>query len=207
MNEISLPPEASPNATAPGLTARDPHGAESVGQPGGSIAKDHAEPTIEMSIEGDGLPSVEVISLRAGTRLRGVVEIIARKAGYEATAAMLFREDEATPIDLEIIIGPDYPCHRKHHVHRCREIDVVVYYGKASHSHCYPPSTRVETVLHWAVKRFGIDATIASEFELTLLGSTEELPGSLHIGSLPKHPACRVELNLVRGVIPNGDGP
>ncbi len=37
-----------------------------------------------------------------------------------------------------------------------------------------------------------------------LPGSTVELPGSKHIGSLVRHPDHCLVLDLVRGVIPNG---
>ena len=61
-------------------------------------------------------------------------------------------------------------------------------------------------MLMWAVKAFAIDSAMATEFELALVGSSDELAGTTHIGTLLKHPACRLEFDLVRGVIPNGGG-
>ena len=173
--------------------------------PLGNGTEDARRLSVEVLAEGEGLETVEAVVIRHGSRLREIVRMIALKGGYEPTEALLFIEDEPETLNLEIIVDGTYPHHRKHHVHRIKQIDVVVHYAMASHQRHFPPSARVETALTWAIREFEIDPAMAAEFELTLVGSTEELPGSKHIGTLLRHPACRLELNLVRGVMPNGD--
>ena len=162
--------------------------------------------SVEVLVEGEGITVVEAITIRHGSCLREIVKVVAFKGGYEHTEAHLFLEDEGEPLDLAIVVDAAYPHHRKHHVHRVREVDVAVHYGSSTHERRFPPSAKVETVLMWAVKAFAIDSAMATEFELALVGSSDELAGTTHIGTLLKHPACRLEFDLVRGVIPNGGG-
>ncbi len=161
---------------------------------------------IEILIEGEGIESVEAVILPAGGTVATIVQFAARKGGYPESDAILFVEEDGQPLALDVVVSESYPHrHRKHHVHRVRDIEVVVQYMARCVEHRYPPSTKVETVLAWAIKAIGtIDAAIAPEFELALPGSKEELPGSKHIGSLVRHPCRRLVLDLVRGVIPNG---
>ena len=165
-----------------------------------------ADGLLDIVFEGEGLLSVEVIRLARGEALRAIVACAANKGGFPLEEALLFIEDEPQPVELEIIVTDEYPHRRKHHVHRTRSIEVIVHYMSRSAHRQYPPSARVETVLAWALREFSIDPAIAPEFELALAGSTEELPSSRHIGSLIRHPCGRVEMNLIRGVIPNGAG-
>jgi hypothetical protein len=158
---------------------------------------------VEILVEGEGLASAEIIAVTRGSSLREVIEIAARQGGYAHQEALIFLEGDGTPLDPATLLTDAHPHHRKHHVHRLREIEVVVLYTRNVERR-YPPSTKVETVLAWAVKELGIDPAMATEFELAVVGSDVEVPGAKHIGSLVKHPACRIDFNLIRGVIPNG---
>jgi hypothetical protein len=165
-----------------------------------------ADGLLEIIFEGEGLVAVEVIRLARGEAVRAIVACAASKGGFPFEEALLFIEDEPQSVALETIVSDEYPHRRKHHVHRTRSIEVIVHYMSRSAHRQYPPSARVETVLAWALREFSIDPAIAPEFELALAGSTDELPGSRHIGGLIRHPCGRVEMNLIRGVIPNGAG-
>ena len=160
---------------------------------------------LEIMVGGEGMASMEIISIRHGAPLRMIVEFAAGKGGFGHKTALLFVEGENHPLDPDGIVDENYPRHRRHHVHRIREINVVVGYGGAIVERRYPPSTTVETVLAWAVKNFPqIDPAMAGEFELALAGGAEEIPGTMHLGSFVKHPCHRIEFALIRGVIPNG---
>jgi hypothetical protein len=158
---------------------------------------------LEVLVEGEGLASAEIITVSRGGILREIIKIAALKGGYGHTEALIFLEGGSLPLDPDTVLSDAHPHHRKHHVHRLREVEVVVHYTRNVERR-YPPSTKVETVLAWALKEIGIDLAMATEFELAVMGSDVEVPGSKHIGSLVKHPACRIDFNLIRGVIPNG---
>ena len=163
-----------------------------------------ADGLLEIVFEGEGLVAVEVVRLAPGEAVLAISACAATKGGYPPEEALVYFEDEPQPIPPDTIVCDSYPHRRKHHVHRARTIEVLVHYMSRSVHRRYPPSARVETVLASALKEFLIDPAIAPEFELALAGSNDELPGGRHIGGLVRHPCDRIELNLIRGVIPNG---
>lgn len=84
-------------------------------------------------------------------------------------------------------------------------IAVTVHYQSKTASHEFKPGDTVEYALDWAlkVKAFGIDPTMASEFELARHGQTEELPPADHLAKLATG-AKQLVLDLVRGDMANG---
>lgn len=84
-------------------------------------------------------------------------------------------------------------------------IAVTVNYQSKTATQAFRPGDTVEDVLDWALKveAFGIDPTMASEFELARHGQTEELPPADHLAKLATG-AKQLALDLVRGDMANG---
>lgn len=82
-------------------------------------------------------------------------------------------------------------------------IDVTVNYQAASKSHSFLRGTKIAEVLAWAIEAFQLDDAIATEVELVVEGTTDELAGSKPIASLA-HGDAALTLDLVRGEIANG---
>ncbi|MGQ0589115.1 MAG: hypothetical protein ACT4N8_06230 [Sphingosinicella sp.] len=82
-------------------------------------------------------------------------------------------------------------------------VDVTVNYQAANKTHAFPRGAKVSDVLAWAIGAFAIDDSVATELELVVAGTKEELPGSKPIASLVKGDAT-LTLDLVRGDIANG---
>lgn len=80
---------------------------------------------------------------------------------------------------------------------------VTVNYQAASKSNSFPRGTKIVDVLTWAITAFEIDGAIATEVELVVAGTTDELAGSKPIASLV-HGEATLILDLVRGEIANG---
>ena len=80
---------------------------------------------------------------------------------------------------------------------------VKVNYQERTEDHSFSPRTTVGAVLDWAIQIFSVDPAIATELELTLDGSDEELPEKKHLGSLA-HGEKSLCLDLVRGDMANG---
>jgi hypothetical protein len=160
---------------------------------------------IEILVEGEGLVDVESIRVPAGTAAREIVAIVAGKGGFAVEEALLFAEDGDEPVDLTVIIDERF-VGKVHHVHRARRVEVVVFYKEKDHERQFSPSARVQRVLDWAVgpEGFKIDPAIAPEMELALHDQTKALPKSAHIGRFVHHGVHRLELDLIRGVVPNG---
>ena len=145
------------------------------------------------------------LELEPGRRLTAVLEIFAVERGCKVEELVILREGEKEPLSAFIVIDADYPSHRRHHVHHVGDVKVVVFYQAESRHREFKRHATVDDVLAWAVKVFGIDPSMATEFELTRHGQKEELPGTEHVGHLAgRHDV--LELDLVRGDIANGNG-
>ncbi len=152
-----------------------------------------------------GLTEEREIKLEHGASLLRIVEFVASERGLLVEELAIFREGEVEELGLELVITPDYPHHRRHHVHHKSLVNVMVFYGVKEASREFERHATVEEVLTWAVavKEFGIDPAVAPEFELARHNVKEELPGTEHIGHLAGHTKV-LELDLVRGDIANG---
>lgn len=82
-------------------------------------------------------------------------------------------------------------------------IDVTVNYQAANKSNSFPRGAKVADVLAWAIAAFEIDDAIATEIELVVEGTTDELAGSKPLASLA-HGHSSLAFDLVRGEIANG---
>ncbi len=83
-------------------------------------------------------------------------------------------------------------------------VDVTVHYQAHSKESSFPRGTKVAEVLAWAIGAFTIDDAVATELELVVEGTQDELPGSKPIASLV-HGGSTLALDLVRGDIANGN--
>lgn len=155
-------------------------------------------------VDGDGLSALEIIEVEDGKPLEDIVIRFAEKTGRSREGLVLLLEDKGEPLDLTILIEDHEHKHLHHHVHSHKELEVVVNYLHHSERHRYPPSTRIQTVLQWAVtvRKFEIDPSKAAEMVLTLPGQSDALAGSDHIGRYAKD-KC-VEFNLAPGHLHQG---
>jgi hypothetical protein len=160
---------------------------------------------IEVLVEGENLADVEVIRLPRGSLAREIVIAVATKGGFPVEEAVLFVEDGEMPIDLEIVLVEAEVSGKVHHVHRARHVDVTVFYMAGQKERRFRPSARIQRVLDWAAgpEGFMIDPKIAPEMELAKHGTKIALPKNAHIGRYVTQPHC-LELDLIRGVVPNG---
>jgi hypothetical protein len=160
---------------------------------------------MEILVDGEGFADVEFVEIEEDAPMLRILEIVAARKGRDAALLALFVEDMEEPCDP---VQPVPHHHRKrvHHVHRHKRIAVTVDYGGDTIEHVYPPSATVMSVLKWAVgpDGFNIDPSFAAEMQLALVGSLTELPDSAHIGRYVHGHEHKLELTLIRGVIPNG---
>jgi len=145
------------------------------------------------------------VEFESGRSFNAVLEIFAAERGCKVDELVLFREGGDEPLSALVVIEADYPRHRRHHLHYVGDVKVTVFYQTEKHHREFKRRSTVEDVLVWAIKVFGVDPSMATEFELARHGHKEELPGAEHIGHLSgRHHA--LELDLVRGDIANGSG-
>lgn len=161
---------------------------------------------IEVIVEGEGLADLATIRLPHGAAGQELIAAVAARGGFPAGEASLFVEDEDEELDASKLIVDERMSGRVHHVHRAKQIEVTVFYGKEERRKAFRPAARVQRVLDWAVGRhgFNIDPAIAPEMELALHGQQDPLPKTAHIGRFVRHPQHKLEVDLIRGVVPNG---
>ncbi len=162
---------------------------------------------IDVLVDGEGLPEIEVIQISEDAPLAQAVEAIAERMGGEPSAYLVFVENEDEPCDTSLPV-PAHQRRRVHHVHHHRRIDVKVGYAGEEAKRAFSPSTTIRRVLDWAIgpDGFKIDPAFAAEMRLALPGAQDPLPNSAHIGCFAKEHGNELELALLRGVIPNGRG-
>lgn len=160
--------------------------------------------TMRVFSDGEGHEDVRAIEIDEEAIVGDVIVAIRALVGLSSEGAVAFIEGVDAPL-------PNSEKARHHveqgsvfHVHRVKEIDVIVRYGRESHSHRFKPATLVDAVLKWAVAKFKIDPQIAPEMELSLDGKDTALPRSAPIGRYVEHPRHELRLDLIRGVLPNG---
>jgi hypothetical protein len=163
------------------------------------------EEEIEILAEGEGLADIEMIRLPRGSAAREIVAAVGVKSGFPAEQGFLFVEDCEEPVDLALVVEKVERA-KVHHVHRVRKIEARVFYQGRRIENSFSPSTRVQRVLDWAIgpKGFKIDPVIAPEMELALVDHKTALPKNAHIGRYVRHPRPELDLDLIRGVVPNG---
>lgn len=163
--------------------------------------------SVEILAEGEGLSDVELIQLAPGSLAIAIVIAVAAKGGFPADEAVLFFEDGEEPLDLAAIVVEESHAGKVHHVHRLHHVEVIVFYKDQKIERRFRPAARVQRVLDWAVGPDGfknIDPVIVPEMELALHGTETALPKSAHIGRFVRRDRPCLELDLIRGVIPNG---
>src|SRR5262249_4299193 len=122
--------------------------------------------------------------------------------------ALLFLEDEAEPVDPQHKIRAKAGrAGVKAHIHRCREIEVVVHFKDKTIKETFAPSTTIARVKHWVtVRKLGMTEEEASHHHLQLTGTTDQPEPGTHIGALASCPKCKVEFDLVTTPKVNGGG-
>lgn len=160
--------------------------------------------TIKIPVK-TGYGEERVVEIELGSSVTKILEIISAERGCAVEELILIRDGRAEPLTEVVVVEVDYPHKRRHHVHHAGEVAVTVYYQAKDKTEPFRRNATVEDVLTWALKAFEVDASLASEFELTRHDEKEELPGAEHIGHLAgKH--GELALDLVRGDIANGSG-
>ena len=150
-----------------------------------------------------GIGREAVVEVESGHGLIVIVEAVAAQLGCVAEEIILVRDGEADVLAATLIVDVDFPHQRRHHAHHVRDVQVKIYYQASEYERPFRPYSTIEDVLTWAIKVFGIDPNMATEFELERHGQKGELPGAEHVGHVAEH-RHTLALDLVRGVIANG---
>jgi hypothetical protein len=153
-----------------------------------------------------GFAEERVIEVVVGNSVTAILEIIAIEQGCQVEELILLRDGEDEAISAVTVVDADFPHRRRHHIHHQGEVKVLIYYQSEARERSFKRRTTLEDVLIWAIQAFGVDQSMAGEFELARHDQKEELPTSEHVGHLAGR-CDELALDLVRGDIANGFGP
>ena len=148
--------------------------------------------------QAEGVASVEVIEIERETTIAALREVLGKKHGWPAEVA-LFVEDVDDELDPTILVREfEIAAGTKIHAHRCRKIDVAVSFNGATLPYAYGPSATIARIKrHAAIDGFHLSEDAAAEHVLQIKGSTAQPAAGTHVGSLVRHPECRIAFDLV----------
>ena len=163
--------------------------------------KQENKETIEVFLQGEGIPEVQLIRVREDGTVRDLLKV-ARESGAGATqdgeAVSVFIEDEEQELALDSRLKDAGIKNRSRvHVHRCRRVEVTVNFNGTSRENQFPSSKTIAKVKRWADEQFGLKGVDATEHALQISGTSTRPDEDTHVGSLVSHPNCRISFDLV----------
>lgn len=161
--------------------------------------------TIDIFYQGNGIHAIEHLEIDESQTFSYLKKIIIKTHNLQEDA-FIFLEDDEIPVDENLIVSNKAGrAGIKVHIHRCREIRVVVHFKDKTIHHNFSPSTTVARVKNWAAeKKFKMSEEEASHHHLQIAGTTEQPNPGTHIGTLTSCPKCTVEFDLVSTPKVNG---
>jgi hypothetical protein len=113
--------------------------------------------------------------------------------------------DAHEPVDIDLTLAVlEIHRHRHVHVHHCRHVAVAVHFGGKTKHHRFAPNTTVGVATDWARRKFHLDAAVAGEYVLQLVGTVVQPRSDEHLGDVVQGQTCGVEFDLVKELTPKG---
>jgi hypothetical protein len=159
------------------------------------------EKNIEIFLQGEGIPEIQLIRVPHDSTLRDVVK--AAQAGGAAITqgveeVVIFIEDSDRELEIDIRLKDVGIGHRHRlHCHRCRQAEVTVNFNGMTKLHAFPPSKTIAKVKMWADDHFGLKGVDATEHALQICGTNSRPDEEVHIGALIHYPNCKLCFDLV----------
>jgi len=162
--------------------------------------------SIEVFIQGHGLPEIIVLTADSRESIAAVVGRIEHPAAKEVDL-LIFLEDAHAPLDGEVIIEELVPvatsddgCFEplRLHITKCKHVEVGVRFNGPIADHRFSPAATIGGVHHWAARdAFHLTERDAAEHVLQIRGTNVRPDREVHIGTLAPHGACAVAFDLV----------
>jgi hypothetical protein len=159
--------------------------------------------TIDVFVQAEGQSKIGTVKVSSTETVRGLIDAAERDGmspsrGSGTTVASL--EDADEPARLDDTLAESGIVHRSRvHIHRCRRVDVKVFFNGRTIERQFPPAATIGKVTEWAVgkKGFILDAADAVEHVLQISGTTQRPDEDEHLGTLVNASTCAVSFDLV----------
>ena len=124
--------------------------------------------------------------------------LAASKASGVPDDVLIFIDEREEPVGKELCIEHSGAKHGSRvHVSHCRSVEVTVHYQEKTEVHRFPPGAKVHRVKQWAVHKFKLAETDATEHVLQICGGTERPAGDTPLHTLLAHGSCALCFDLV----------
>jgi hypothetical protein len=111
---------------------------------------------------------------------------------------LIFVDEHEEPVGRDVCIGDTGAKHGSRlHVSRCRHVEVTVHYQERTETHRFAPGAKVHRVKQWAVQKFKLAETDATEHVLQICSSAERPAGDTPLHTLLAHGSCALCFDLV----------
>lgn len=159
--------------------------------------------TIEIFLQVEGEADVKLVRVPQNGTVRDIIEAARAKGvtvpnGGENVLVLLEDSDEVLAFDKklkDVGIGN----RQRVHCHRCRRVEVTVNFNGREESKDFPTSATVKRVKKWADAKdqFDLKGVDATDHVLQICGTNVRPDEDTHIGTLVRHPSCKVCFDLV----------
>jgi hypothetical protein len=142
--------------------------------------------------------SAEVEELEIAISATVAELLAASKAEGVREQALIFVDEGEEPVGKEVHVEHSGAKQGSRvHVSRCRHVEVTVHYQEKTEAHRFPPGAKVHRVKQWAVHKFRLAETDATEHVLQICGGTERPAGDTPLHTLLKPDTCALCFDLV----------
>ena len=161
-------------------------------------AADH----IELFLQGEGIPKITLVKVHPKDMLADIVKV-ACEHGLSIPAdseVFIFVENMDGPLELNVKIDEAGLTSRSRvHIHRCKEVEVTINYGRDQKKGFFPPSATIDWVKEWAVGKgqYDMSPVDAAEHVLKVCNSGDQPDEDVHIGTLAEFPDGTLCFDLV----------
>ncbi len=158
------------------------------------------EDQVEVFVQGPGIARPALVTVPAGGQLRDIVQAATGKGLKldDEQSAKVWLEDADDPLNARATLAEAGVHTRSRvHIHTCERIHVTVNFNNDAKQHPFSPSATMAAVKEWAVQKFGLDQTAATEYTLQLCGSSARPDRDVEVGSLAQPGQCSACFDLV----------
>ena len=160
--------------------------------------------TISTFLTARGRRDPVKFDLPAGFDLNALQRAASEQLAEDVSGWLFFEEATEAEIAIDAGATPDETGSFRLHCHPCRRVRVTVNFCGDRVEIKRPPVAPLRVVLRRAIRKLGLDASVADEYLLTLPGSHDSLSLHTPIGSVTGAEDCELELDLVQEAKING---
>jgi hypothetical protein len=158
------------------------------------------EDQLEVFVQGPGIARPALVTVPTDGQVGDIIQAAKGKGLMldDEQSVKVWLEDADEPLDAHATLAvAGVKTRSRVQVHTCQRIHVTVNFNNDNKQHPFSPSATIAAVKAWAVQKFGLDQTAATEYVLQICGSTDKPAPDIEVGSLAQPGQCSACFDLV----------